>query len=73
MLSGVQHGAFKEALGFIEDYNSAYSELQVILCGGDAKFFDTRLKNSIFAHSVKLEPMLVLFGLNEVIHQHNND
>jgi type III pantothenate kinase len=73
ILSGVQHGAFNEVKGFISDYAARYPELQVILCGGDAKFFDTRLKNSIFAPSVKTEPHLVLIGLNEVIHKCNND
>jgi type III pantothenate kinase len=53
----------------IEIYRSRYPELQVILCGGDAIFFDTRLKNSIFAHTLKTEPDLVLIGLNEVIEQ----
>ena len=72
MTSGVQNGLFSEVSGFIESYNLHYPELQIILCGGDAKFFDTRLKNSIFAHAFKTEPHLVLIGLNEVIHQHND-
>lgn len=69
MLSGVVNGTYSEILGFIEQYNARYSELKVILCGGDANFFDTRLKNSIFAHTLKTVPDLVLFGLNEVINQ----
>jgi len=69
MLSGVVNGTFSEISGFIERYKEQYSELQVILCGGDANFFDTRLKNSIFAHTLKTEPDLVLIGLNEVINQ----
>ncbi len=69
MLSGVVNGAFLEIAGFIELYKAQYSELRVILCGGDAIFFDTRLKNSIFAHTFKTEPDLVLIGLNEVINQ----
>lgn len=69
MLSGVLNGCISEVNGFIETYNSKYPGLQVILCGGDANFFDTRLKNSIFAHTLKTEPDLVLIGLNEVIHQ----
>ncbi|HEY0896019.1 MAG TPA: type III pantothenate kinase [Sphingobacteriaceae bacterium] len=72
ILSGVLEGATLEVEGFIEKYNSQYSGIQVILCGGDADFFDTRLKNSIFAHSVKTEPHLVLKGLNEVIHHYND-
>ncbi|MGB4401225.1 MAG: type III pantothenate kinase [Daejeonella sp.] len=69
MLSGVVNGTYSEIIGFIEQYKAQYSELQVILCGGDANFFDTRLKNSIFAHTLKTEPDLVLIGLNEVINQ----
>lgn len=69
MLSGVVNGTYSEIIGFIEQYKAQYSELQVILCGGDANFFDTRLKNSIFAHTLKTQPDLVLIGLNEVINQ----
>jgi len=69
MLSGVVKGTLSEIKGFIETYKSEYSDLQIILCGGDANFFDTRLKSSIFAHTLKTEPNLVLIGLNEVIHQ----
>lgn len=71
MLSGVVNGAIEELKGFIEIYNSKYSELQVVLCGGDSIFFDYRLKNSIFAHALKTEPDLVLIGLNEVIQQND--
>ena len=72
MLSGAQEGALLEVMGFIEKYNAKYNNVQVLLCGGDANFFDTRLKNSIFAHSVKTESHLVLIGLNEVIHHYND-
>ena len=71
MLSGVLNGSTEEVKGMIEIYRSKYPELKVILCGGDAIFFDTRLKNSIFAHTLKTEPDLVLHGLNKVIC--NND
>jgi type III pantothenate kinase len=71
MLSGVVNGSIEEVRGFIEIYNSKYSELLVILCGGDSIFFDYRLKNSIFAHTLKTEPDLVLIGLNEVILQND--
>jgi type III pantothenate kinase len=72
MISGVQNGIFYEVKGFIENYNLLYPDLQIILCGGDANFFDTRLKNSIFAHAFKTEPHLVLIGLNEVIYPYND-
>lgn len=69
MLSGVLNGSIEELKGMIGVYNSHYLGLQVILCGGDAIFFDSRLKNSIFAPTLKTEPDLVLIGLNEVIEQ----
>lgn len=71
MLSGVINGTTAEIKGFIELYKTKYSELEVILCGGDAIFFDYSLKNSIFAHALKTEPDLVLIGLNEVIQQND--
>lgn len=72
MRTGVQKGVIFETLGFINNYYAKWPELTVILCGGDVNFFDTQLKNSIFAHALKTEPNLVLIGLNEVIH-FNND
>jgi type III pantothenate kinase len=72
MLSGVQRGVIYEAIGFINSFRTRWPNLSVVLCGGDVKFFDTELKNSIFAHILKTEPQVVLIGLNEVIH-HNND
>ncbi len=72
ILSGVINGTWGEVLAFINNYNSRYANLQILLCGGDANFFDTRLKSSIFAHTYKTEPHLVLIGLNEVIHRYND-
>lgn len=57
--SGVVHGVIKEIDGVIEEYADKYSDLTVILTGGDAQFFGKRLKNSIFAHS-----KILLEGLN---------
>ena len=72
ILSGVMNGILAEVQGIIESYHQKYPDLQVILCGGDARFFDTRLKNSIFANIISLKPDLVLIGLNEIIlHQHD--
>ncbi|HVV55937.1 MAG TPA: type III pantothenate kinase [Mucilaginibacter sp.] len=70
--SGVQNGIKYELNGFIESYNEDQQELNIILTGGDCKFFDTLLKNSIFAPYIKNEPYLVLKGLNAAI-QDNND
>ena len=72
ILTGVQKGIIYEVLGFINLYYLKWPGLKVLLCGGDVNFFDTQLKSSIFAHTLKTEPNLVLIGLNEVIH-YNND
>jgi type III pantothenate kinase len=70
--SGVQSGIRFEILGFIQSYFNQHPDMNVILTGGDSIFFDTVLKNSIFAPHIKIEPYLVLKGLNAVI-QHHND
>ncbi|MBW4888600.1 type III pantothenate kinase [Mucilaginibacter sp. HMF5004] len=70
--SGVQSGMKFEILGFIQSYFAKHPDTNVILTGGDSIFFDTLLKNSIFAPHIKIEPHLVLKGLNAVI-QHHND
>jgi len=70
--SGVQNGIRFEVLGFIESYFKTWPNTNIILTGGDSIFFDTVLKNSIFAPHIKIEPHLVLIGLNAVIQQHND-
>jgi type III pantothenate kinase len=66
--SGVQNGIKHELTGFIKSYKKEGRELNIVLCGGDSIFFDTLLKNSIFAPCIKIEPHLVLKGLNAAIH-----
>ncbi len=70
--SGVQNGIKNEVIGFIEHYIKLNPELNIVLTGGDSIFFDTLLKNSIFAPYIINEPYLVLKGLNAAI-QNNND
>ena len=70
--SGVQNGIKYELTGFINEYIKTSTGYNIILCGGDSIFFDTLLKNSIFAPYIKIEPYLVLKGLNAAI-QSNND
>jgi type III pantothenate kinase len=48
--------------GIIRRYQEKFEGLQVILCGGDALFFENKLKASIFA-----SPELVLSGLNSIL------
>jgi len=72
IISGVQNGIKYELEGFIKSYKKEGEELNIVLSGGDSIFFDTLLKNSIFAPYIKIEPHLVLKGLNAAI-QTNND
>jgi len=62
ILSGVINGTMAEIEGIIEKYNNEYTNLVVVLTGGDRNYFDKKLKNSIFA-----VPNLVLKGLNEIL------
>jgi type III pantothenate kinase len=60
--SGVINGLLAEIEGFIARYEKEFGSLRVILCGGDARFFENQLKASIFA-----SPELVLIGLNSIL------
>lgn len=62
ILSGVIGGTIAELDGFIEQYRSQFSPLNVLITGGDAAFFESKLKSKIFAR-----PNLVLFGLNKIL------
>lgn len=60
--SGVINGLLAEINGIIYQYQQKYEGLKVILCGGDARFFENKLKGVIFA-----VPELVLSGLNSIL------
>ncbi|MCA6379600.1 MAG: type III pantothenate kinase [Cytophagales bacterium] len=60
--SGVLNGIVGEINGVAEQYASKFPELKIILCGGDAPFFENQLKPTIFA-----APDLVLMGLNRIL------
>ena len=62
MLSGVVNGTLAEMKGFISAYREQLDNPAVLLCGGDAKFFESKLKQPIFA-----VPDLVLMGLHEIL------
>ena len=49
--SGVVNGFVYEIDGFIEEYLNQYSDIRIILTGGDTEFLAKRLKNTIFANS----------------------
>jgi type III pantothenate kinase len=60
--SGVINGIVEELNGTITRYQTEFDGLRVILCGGDARFFENKLKGPIFA-----VPELVLSGLNSIL------
>ncbi|TCK67422.1 type III pantothenate kinase [Winogradskyella wandonensis] len=60
--AGVIFGVVNEIDGIIEEYAKKYSDLTVILTGGDAKMLSKQLKSSIFANSDFL-----LEGLNYIL------
>jgi type III pantothenate kinase len=62
MQSGVIFGIMDELDGAIKRYSEKFEDLKVILTGGDCRFFENKLKGSIFAI-----PELVLRGLNSIL------
>ncbi len=65
MQSGVINGMRAEIEGIIQQYLDHYPSTKVLLCGGDASFFESRLNQSIF-----VAPDLVLQGLNRILRYH---
>lgn len=63
--SGAFHGFKAEVMGMAKIYQSNYSDLHIILTGGDRVYFDADTKSSIFADS-----NLTLTGLNEILLHH---
>lgn len=62
IISGVQNGIISETEWYIKHFTRLYPEIKIVLTGGDARFFDKKLKNSIF-----VVPNLVLIGLYRII------
>jgi len=60
--SGVINGVVEELNGIIRLYQQKFEGLVVILTGGDSRFFENKMKGSIFA-----VPELVLSGLNSIL------
>jgi type III pantothenate kinase len=65
--AGVQHGIVFEVDKAIDTFKEFYNNLKVIITGGDAKFFDKKLKNSFFVHF-----NLTALGLNRIL-EHNGE
>lgn len=66
--SGVIFGILFEIDGVIQTYKEKYSDLTVILTGGDINFLSKQLKSSIFAHS-----NFLLEGLNHILQYNSNE
>jgi len=62
MLSGAIYGARYEIQGIIERFQADFPGIRVIFTGGDRNFFESSLKEPIFAVS-----NLVLQGLNRIL------
>ncbi|WMJ72438.1 type III pantothenate kinase [Cytophagaceae bacterium ABcell3] len=59
---GVLNGTIFEVAGIINEYHSKFHDVQIIMTGGDAHFFENKLKETIFA-----VPDLLLSGLNSIL------
>ncbi len=62
IIGGVIYGIAKELDGYIDDYRKQDENILIIFTGGDAKYFENRLKNAIFADCETL-----VKGLNEIL------
>jgi type III pantothenate kinase len=62
IFNGVVQGIIGETLHIIDEYRQKFEDLAVLVCGGDYRFFETRLKVPIFAI-----PNLTLVGLNRIL------
>lgn len=62
ILSGALYGIAFEIDGYIDTLKIKYPQLSTFLTGGSTFYFDTKLKNAIFA-----ERNLVLIGLNRIL------
>ena len=60
--SGVQTAIIHEIEGTINAYKKDYKSLKIIVCGGNANYLATNLKNSIFA-----DEKFLLHGLNQIL------
>ncbi|WP_340113337.1 type III pantothenate kinase [Maribellus mangrovi] len=65
--AGVQNGTVYEIDTTITTFKEFYKNLKVIITGGNAEFFDNKLKNSFFVHF-----NLTSLGLNRIL-EHNGE
>ncbi len=63
--SGVMNGIKVEIEGIIDNYARLYGELDIFVTGGDARFFDLRRKNNIFAdENITLKGLYEIYKMN---------
>lgn len=62
LLKGVVNGVLYEIEAVINAYELSYTNIKVVLTGGDLKYFENSIKSRIFAH-----PNLTLYGLNKIL------
>jgi type III pantothenate kinase len=62
IIAGVVNGIVFEMDGYIDFFKSQFKDFFVFLTGGHSHYFESRLKNHIFA-----DPNLVLTGLNRIL------
>lgn len=62
IVHGVMNGITYEIEGYIERFLKKKCKLSIIFSGGDAFYFDKRIKNTIFANQE-----LVIIGLNRIL------
>ncbi len=60
--AGVQNGVVFEVDKTIDTFKEFYNNLKVIITGGNAEFFEKKLKNSFFVHF-----NLIAMGLNRIL------
>ncbi len=65
--NGVLKGIINEAQSFIQELDNKHGELNVLIGGGDRKYFETNLKGDIFARE-----NLILEGLNSILSFHDS-
>jgi len=62
ILAGVIEGTIKEINGMIDNYKHKYMQLNTIITGGAAVYFENKIKN------INLyKPNLVIYGLNKIL------
>ncbi len=62
ILTGVVNGLIAEVENIINQYNTMFSPLKVVISGGDYKYFEKLVKSNIFA-----APNIVVYGLKCIL------